>query len=72
MWTFSKKLIKEATELGQEMLRSGEIIRSLTFGKGNILFVTSDPKKVLVSKCVVVEGVPFYIGSLEEYWRSRS
>ena len=64
MFTFSKSLIADAKAVAEEMLKTGEKIKGIHFGKNNdSLFVSVNPDLVEGIYLFKIEETKFYIGS---------
>lgn len=64
MFTFSRSLIAEAKAVAEEMLKTGEKIKGIPFGKGNdSLFVSVSQEFVEGVEEFEIGETTFFIGS---------
>jgi hypothetical protein len=63
MWTMSEAIIKDAEEIADMMLQTGDEIRPIPLGKNlEAIAVTTSPKLVIVNHAFERGGKTFYIG----------
>lgn len=66
-WVTSSALINRAKKEAKICLETGETIRGVPFGRfEGLIFVSSDPDKVIATESFKEGGKDFFIGTLKE------